>query len=74
MKNDDASKNQIPPRKVKCPQCGRLAVYSEENPFRPFCSDRCRLIDLGQWADESYRIPDQESGRSPTPGDDEELS
>lgn len=44
-------------RKIKCPQCGRLTVYSLENPARPFCSDRCKLIDLGQWADETYRVP-----------------
>ena len=45
------------PKEVKCPQCGRLAFYSPENPFRPFCSERCRLIDLGQWASEGYKIP-----------------
>lgn len=44
--------------KIKCPQCKTETVYSPENPFRPFCSDRCRLIDLGQWASESYKIPD----------------
>lgn len=44
-------------RTVRCPQCGRPAVYAPENPFRPFCTERCRLIDLGQWADESYRVP-----------------
>ncbi|AHZ83741.1 DNA gyrase inhibitor YacG [Bdellovibrio bacteriovorus] len=48
-------------RQVKCPQCGRLALYSSENPFRPFCSERCRLIDLGEWASESYRIPVKDS-------------
>ncbi|WP_347357663.1 DNA gyrase inhibitor YacG [Bdellovibrio sp.] len=48
-------------RQVKCPQCGRLALYSTENPFRPFCSERCRLIDLGEWASESYRIPAKDS-------------
>ena len=42
---------------VKCPQCGRLTFYTLENPFRPFCSDRCKLIDLGQWASESFKIP-----------------
>jgi uncharacterized protein len=45
------------PRKIKCPLCGRLTFYSLENPARPFCSERCRLIDLGQWADESYKVP-----------------
>ncbi|WP_041577983.1 DNA gyrase inhibitor YacG [Bdellovibrio bacteriovorus] len=48
-------------RQVKCPQCGLLALYSSENPFRPFCSERCRLIDLGEWASESYRIPVKDS-------------
>jgi len=47
-------------RKVKCPQCGRLTIYSLENKFRPFCSERCRLLDLGAWAEESYRVPTQE--------------
>lgn len=45
--------------KFKCPQC-RKEVLWEGNPDRPFCSDRCRLLDLGQWADQSYRI----AGRS----------
>ncbi|MGZ3775538.1 MAG: DNA gyrase inhibitor YacG [Pseudobdellovibrionaceae bacterium] len=44
-------------RQVKCPQCGHLTFYTTDNPFRPFCSERCRLIDLGEWASESYRIP-----------------
>lgn len=47
-------------RKVKCPHCGRLTVYSLENNFRPFCSERCRLLDLGAWADETYRVSTQE--------------
>jgi endogenous inhibitor of DNA gyrase (YacG/DUF329 family) len=53
--------NQSKPKQVKCPQCGRLALYSSENKFRPFCSERCRIIDLGAWADESYRIPAKDS-------------
>lgn len=44
------------PKKIKCPQCGRLTFYSIENPSRPFCSERCKLIDLGQWASESFKI------------------
>jgi uncharacterized protein len=42
---------------IKCPQCGLLTFYSSENKYRPFCSERCRLIDLGQWADGTYRVP-----------------
>lgn len=40
---------------IKCPQCRKTTTW-KDNPDRPFCSNRCRLIDLGQWSDESYRI------------------
>ena len=45
-------------RIVSCPQCGNDAEFSLQNPYRPFCSERCKLIDLGDWAEEKYRIPD----------------
>lgn len=48
-------------RKIKCPQCGHLTIYSLENPYRPFCSERCKIIDLGEWASESFKIPDSET-------------
>ena len=41
---------------VKCPMCGRMVEY-EENEFRPFCSERCKLLDFGAWADERYNLP-----------------
>ncbi len=41
---------------VKCPRCGSETKF-EGNPFRPFCSKRCKLTDLGNWIKESYRIP-----------------
>ncbi|WP_348946012.1 DNA gyrase inhibitor YacG [Chitinibacter sp. FCG-7] len=56
---------------VKCPTCGQLSPYSPQNAFRPFCSERCKLIDLGEWASESYRIPD--NSQSPTSADDGSL-
>ncbi len=40
---------------VKCPQCGKDAENAE-NPFRPFCSERCKLIDMGNWLSGTYRI------------------
>ena len=43
---------------VKCPTCGKAVEWTPENRWRPFCSERCRLIDLGEWAAESHRIPD----------------
>ena len=48
------------PRKVHCPQCSAAMVWSTGNPYRPFCSERCKLIDLGQWATGAYRIPQVE--------------
>ncbi len=55
-------------RLVACPQCGKEVEWSEQNPYRPFCSERCKLIDLGQWANERYRVPDEEP---PSGADDE---
>jgi uncharacterized protein len=42
---------------VCCPQCGKSVKWDNANPWRPFCSERCKMIDLGAWATESYRIP-----------------
>jgi endogenous inhibitor of DNA gyrase (YacG/DUF329 family) len=44
-------------KKVRCPQCGGMALYSPDNRYRPFCSERCRLLDLGAWANDAYAIP-----------------
>ena len=44
-------------RTVRCPQCGGEALWGPDNPYRPFCCERCKLIDLGAWASESFRIP-----------------
>jgi len=44
-------------RVVNCPHCNKPVPWSAESPYRPFCSERCKLIDLGQWANEEYRIP-----------------
>lgn len=54
-------------KKVKCPRCGAPADYAPENKFRPFCSERCKLIDLGDWAEGRYAIP------ASTPPEPEEL-
>ncbi len=44
-------------RIVRCPTCNTPTKWAEGNPYRPFCSERCRLIDFGAWADEQHRIP-----------------
>jgi endogenous inhibitor of DNA gyrase (YacG/DUF329 family) len=48
-------------RDVKCPRCGQLTQFSPENPFRPFCSERCQTLDLGAWAEEKYKVPVNEN-------------
>ena len=62
-------------RIVKCPACEKPTAFTPANRFRPFCSERCRLTDLGGWATESYRIPakpaeDDDSGENPPPDRD----
>jgi hypothetical protein len=42
--------------KVSCPTCNKPVVWQPESTYRPFCSDRCRLIDLGEWASENHKI------------------
>ena len=42
---------------VACPKCGKSVSWTPENAWRPFCSERCKLIDLGAWAAEKYRVP-----------------
>ncbi len=45
---------------VKCPHCGREKEY-EGNEFRPFCSERCKMLDFGAWIEEEYALPAENS-------------
>ncbi len=54
-------------REVACPRCGRKTPFTPDNGWRPFCSERCKTIDLGAWADERYRVPVK-------PGPDDDFS
>jgi len=42
---------------VNCPTCKKPVEWSDEQVWKPFCCERCKLIDLGEWASESHRIP-----------------
>ncbi len=55
---------------VTCPRCGAATSFTPDNKWRPFCSERCKMIDLGAWASESYRVPAEEQEA----GDDEASS
>ncbi|MEE3278357.1 MAG: DNA gyrase inhibitor YacG [Pseudomonadota bacterium] len=57
---------------VPCPTCKKVLRWTTENEFRPFCSERCRLIDFGAWADEKHTIAGERSvdDRSSSDSDD----
>ncbi len=66
-------------RIVNCPTCGAAVAWTPESKWRPFCSQRCKLIDLGAWAAERYRVPAvdlpdddaaEDAGDARTPRDD----
>jgi len=45
------------PLTVPCPTCGQPSLFARSNSYRPFCSERCKQIDLGAWAAEDFRVP-----------------
>ena len=49
----------IPEKWVTCPRCSGPSLYAASNVFRPFCSERCKQIDLGAWASEQFAVPTQ---------------
>lgn len=68
---------------VKCPVCGKEVEWKESNRYRPFCSERCKQIDLGAWAEEKYKVPavedddgeeDRMTGMKRVSGADDNLS
>ncbi|MGA7800960.1 MAG: DNA gyrase inhibitor YacG [Gammaproteobacteria bacterium] len=53
------------PTVVSCPTCGKPVEWTSANAWRPFCSERCRLIDLGAWIEEEHRIPGDSTPEHP---------
>jgi endogenous inhibitor of DNA gyrase (YacG/DUF329 family) len=66
---DEARGGRSAPKRP-CPTCGTIVDWSRQADYRPFCSKRCRLIDLGEWASDNYGIPSSEPGNEPA-GDPE---
>lgn len=58
-------------RRVSCPTCGKSVEWTEANAHRPFCSERCKTVDLGAWAAERYKVPVVESKDEPDSGPEE---
>lgn len=46
---------------ISCPRCKKAGTWTPDNTFRPFCSERCKLIDLGDWAAEKHHIAGEEA-------------
>jgi endogenous inhibitor of DNA gyrase (YacG/DUF329 family) len=65
--------NKRPAPMVACPTCRRETAFDPANPWRPFCSQRCKTIDLGAWASGAYAIPgapvDESQAQDPSPDD-----
>jgi hypothetical protein len=61
---------QKPAPMIECPHCGAGVFWDDSSAFRPFCSERCKMIDFGQWANEEHSIPEKllypESHNDPT--------
>jgi endogenous inhibitor of DNA gyrase (YacG/DUF329 family) len=55
---------------VDCPTCKRKVAFTPANPWRPFCSERCKMIDLGVWASGGYAIPGDAPDPDAPPPDD----
>jgi uncharacterized protein len=56
---------------IICPTCNKEKTWQPNNPFRPFCSERCKLIDLGEWASGKYSVPGEEIPQDDFPSEDE---
>lgn len=59
-------------RRVACPTCGKSVAWTPGNTWRPFCSRRCKIVDLGAWAAEKYRVPvleDKDEPEDAAPGE-----
>ncbi|WP_430875248.1 DNA gyrase inhibitor YacG [Gilliamella sp. G0441] len=59
---------------VECPTCRKQVEWSDKSPYRPFCSKRCQLIDLGEWAAEEHRIADKEISEQDLWSGDDKLN
>ena len=59
---------------VRCPTCNTAVEWSDRSPYRPFCSRRCKLIDLGDWLDERHRIPGEPADVESLYGEEEDES
>lgn len=60
----DLTMSKVEQQTISCPTCRKKSTLDPKNTYRPFCSERCKLIDLGGWANEDYKIPTNEPAPS----------
>lgn len=56
---------EVTSKRVSCPACGGQSLYAPSNAYRPFCSERCKSLDLGAWASERFALPEQTPDTDP---------
>ncbi|NKC00976.1 MAG: DNA gyrase inhibitor YacG [Pseudomonadales bacterium] len=69
--NQTDSNQSDTPRIIPCPTCQKAVKWTPKNAYRPFCSERCKLIDFGEWADEGHVISGNNTDISSTNSEDE---
>jgi endogenous inhibitor of DNA gyrase (YacG/DUF329 family) len=67
VNDGDATGAPPPRRRVRCPACAAETAYHAGNPWRPFCSRRCRELDFGAWASERYRVEAPDAAEAADP-------
>ena len=60
------ARDAVSAKVVRCPACGGDSMYAASNPYRPFCSERCKQHDLGAWASESFKLPENQPEADPS--------
>jgi hypothetical protein len=58
--------SEVTVKVVRCPACSGPSIYATSNPYRPFCSQRCKNLDFGAWASETFKMPETLTDSDPT--------
>lgn len=64
--HENAMPESVQTKIVRCPACGGPSLYATGNPYRPFCSPRCKNLDFGAWASEAFKLPVNPAQERPT--------
>lgn len=68
---DHSTSSAKNPKSFPCPRCGEASRW-QDNPYRPFCSERCKMVDFSAWANEDYKVASEDSPSRITPEHDQD--